>query len=194
MKESLIQQAETLSFSTDYKNAKEQMKSLLEQWKRIPRTTREEDDRLWSLSKTASDRLYENAKRDYEERRAKQEIARNIKERIICSAESLVYSSDYKSATIEIKRLSQEFYDAGSAGKENSLSKLEDAIYRKQSQLSELLSRPQPGYNNPHRYEIAARRNERESQIRAAITDIEIKKSSLVNQILELRCKLNNSY
>ena len=88
-----------------------------------------------------------------------------------------------------LQRLQEKIYR-----KREALQRLESAIYNKQDQLSNLLSRPEPGYNNPHRYEIAARRNEKESQLRSAIADMEMKKSSIISEIAELQSKLDHSY
>ena len=219
-KEFLVRQAESLSYSTDFKNAKDQMKHLNEQWKQAPRASKEDEDQLWSRFRQAADRLYGNAQQDYERRQAQQREAKARKEQVINQIERLAYTGDFKSAGIEVKRLSDEFYNAGSAGRDNqdlkerfnaarnrfyaakqqagqikhqeylrslderinrkrdALNRLENAIYNKRDQLSNLLSRPEPSYNNPHRWEIAARRNAKESEINAAIRDMEIKRAS----------------
>ena len=234
-KEFLVRQAESLSYSTDFKNAKDQMKHLNEQWKQAPRASKEDEDQLWSRFRQAADRLYGNAQQDYERRQAQQREAKARKEQVINQIERLAYTGDFKSAGIEVKRLSDEFYNAGSAGRDNqdlkerfnaarnrfyaakqqagqikhqeylrslderinrkrdALSRLENAIYNKRDQLSNLLSRPEPSYNNPHRWEIAARRNAKESEINAAIRDMEIKRASIINEIAELQSKYNNS-
>ena len=234
-KEFLVRQAESLSYSTDFKNAKDQMKHLNEQWKQAPRASKEDEDQLWSRFRQAADRLYGNAQQDYERRQAQQREAKARKEQVINQIERLAYTGDYKSAGIEVKRLSDEFYNAGSAGRDNqdlkerfnaarnrfyaakqqagqikhqeylrslderinrkrdALNRLENAIYNKRDQLSNLLSRPEPSYNNPHRWEIAARRNAKESEINAAIRDMEIKRASIINEIAELQSKYNNS-
>jgi hypothetical protein len=234
-KEFLVRQAESLSYSTDFKNAKDQMKHLNEQWKQAPRASKEDEDQLWSRFRQAADRLYGNAQQDYERRQAQQREAKARKEQVINQIERLAYTGDFKSAGIEIKRLSDEFYNAGSAGRDNqdlkerfnaarnrfyaakqqagqikhqeylrslderinrkrdALNRLENAIYNKRDQLSNLLSRPEPSYNNPHRWEIAARRNAKESEINAAIRDMEIKRASIINEIAELQSKYNNS-
>lgn len=234
-KEFLVRQAESLSYSTDFKNAKDQMKHLNEQWKHAPRASKEDEDQLWSRFRQAADRLYGNAQQDYERRQAQQREAKARKEQVINQIERLAYTGDFKSAGIEIKRLSDEFYNAGSAGRDNqdlkerfnaarnrfyaakqqagqikhqeylrslderinrkrdALNRLENAIYNKRDQLSNLLSRPEPSYNNPHRWEIAARRNAKESEINAAIRDMEIKRASIINEIAELQSKYNNS-
>lgn len=235
-KESLISQAESISYSTDFKSAKDQMRSLQEQWKQSPRAAKEDEDVLWSRFKRASDRLYDSAKRDFEKRQYQQKEAKSKKESIISQIERLGNTSDYKSASLEIKRLSDEFYNAGSAGKDNqvlkdrfnaarnrfyaakqqaaeqkhreyirsleerisrkreALSRLDNAIYNKKDQLNNLLSRPEPSYKNPNRWEIAAKRNAKESQLNASITDMQMKRSSLINEIAELQSKLNSSY
>jgi hypothetical protein len=234
-KEGIILEAERLSYSTDYKSAKDQMQSLRERWKQIPRGAKADEDVLWFRFKQASDRLYENARQDYERRQAQQREAKARKEQVINQIERLAYTGDFKSAGIEVKRLSDEFYNAGSAGRDNqdlkerfnaarnrfyaakqqagqikhqeylrslderinrkrdALNRLENAIYNKRDQLSNLLSRPEPSYNNPHRWEIAARRNAKESEINAAIRDMEIKRASIINEIAELQSKYNNS-
>lgn len=234
-KEFLVRQAESLSYSTDFKNAKDQMKHLNEQWKQAPRASKEDEDQLWSRFRQAADRLYGNAQQDYERRQAQHREAKARKEQVINQIERLAYTGDFKSAGIEVKRLSDEFYNAGSAGRDNqdlkerfnaarnrfyaakqqagqikhqeylrslderinrkrdALNRLENAIYNKRDQLSNLLSRPEPSYNNPHRWEIAARRNAKESEINAAIRDMEIKRASIINEIAELQSKYNNS-
>lgn len=78
--------------------------------------------------------------------------------------------------------------------RKDRISAKESIINNKQEQLSNLLSRLEPGYNNPHRYEIAARRNEKESQLKSAIADMEMKKSSIISEIADLQSKLDNSY
>ena len=234
-KELLVQEAERLAYSTDFKKAKEDLKRLQERWKLLPRASKDDEAALWARFKRASDTVYENAKRDFENRQRQQQDAKAKKERVIFQIESLLGTSDFRSASDEVKRLSDEFYNAGSAGKDNqalkerfnaakdrfysakkaaaeqkhreyiqnlqdriyrkkeALSRLENAIYNKQQQLSELMSRPSPSFNNPHCYEIVSRRNARESQLQSAISDMQMKKSSIVNEIAELQSKLNNS-
>ena len=174
-------------------------------------------------------------KRDFEKRQAQQSEAKAKKERVIYQIQKLANTSDYRSASSEIKRLSDEFYNAGSAGKDNqelkerfnaardrfydakkraseqkhheyirslqerierkkeALSRLDNAIYNKQDQLDNLLSRPAPSYNNPRRWEIAANRNAKESSLNSAICDMKMKRSTIINEIAQLQSKLNSS-
>ncbi|MCR5214532.1 MAG: DUF349 domain-containing protein [Eubacterium sp.] len=232
-KEALIREAESLSYSNDYRNAKDQMKKLMDQWKSMPRASREDENDLWNRFKAASDRIYNNDRIAREQRQREFSEAKSKKENIISQIEGLVYSCETREAADAVKRLSDEFYNVGSAGnyneelkrrlkdakdrfysarkqasdvrhkehlqrlqetifrKKEQLRNLESAIYRKEDQLRELLSRPEPGYNNPHRYEIAARRNERESQLNSALSDMKIRRQELINTIYELESKAN---
>lgn len=120
IKEDLVSQAEKLSTSTDFKNAKEQMKALQEQWKQSPRASREDEDALWNRFRTAADRLFENSKKAYENRHVLEQRAKTKKEKIISKIEAMAILANTPNAVEEIKRLSDEFYEAGSAGKENN--------------------------------------------------------------------------
>lgn len=121
-KEELIAEAEKLSERTDYKPAKEELKALLEKWKQVPRTSKEQDNVLWERFNAASNKLYDNARKDYEQKRHVLVEAKNKKEYIIAKAERLIFSPSLTAAD-DMKRLSEEFYAAGNAGKDNQALK-----------------------------------------------------------------------
>lgn len=75
--------------------------------------------------------------------------------------------------------------------KQQSLSNLDDAIYRTQQSISELISKPDPSYSNPHRFEIAARRNDRLSNLNERLRRMGENKLKLINQISDLQSKMN---
>lgn len=139
-KEYLLQQAENLSFSTDYKYAKEQIKNLQEQWKQAPRASKEDEDYLWARFKNACDKIYENSKREYEERKRKQAEAKQQKENLLLQAESLVYSSDLKAAKEKLKSLQEQWKQVPRASKEDEdnlwsrFRSASDRIYEKAKQ------------------------------------------------------------
>lgn len=232
-KESVVRQAENLlSYGNDYKSAIENLKRLKEEFRSLPRASRDEEERLWERFKRAEESIYQASKREYEQRKQQQAVAVSNKERIISQAESLVYSSDYRSASEEMKRLSDAFYNAGNAGKDNQrlkdqfnsvkerfyeakrrageqrhrehmqklqevlqrkkerVSRLENVIYNKESQLSDLLMRPDPSYNNPNRWDIVANRNRKISEIQASIVDLKQTVMSINNEIYDLQSKI----
>lgn len=232
-KEYIVSRAESLMYTTDFKAAKDEMKSLMEQWKMSPRASRQDEDSLWQRFSRARETLFNRAKEDYEKRQLEYDTAKARKESIISQAESLCGTSDFRSASDRMKDLSQQFYDAGNAGKDNQdlkdrfnnvkqrfydakkiageaqhreylqklqerlyekeqkLSNLDDAIYRTQGSISELMSRPDPSYTNPHRYEIAARRNEKLSNLNEKLRSMGERRLQLIDQISNLRSKMS---
>lgn len=232
-KEFIVSRAESLMYATDFKSAKDEMKSLMEQWKMSPRASRQDEDSLWQRFSRARETLFNRAKEDYEKRQLEYNTAKARKESIISQAESLCSTSDFRSASDQMKNLSQQFYDAGNAGKDNQnlkdrfnqvkqrfyeakrtagelqhreylqklqerlyekqqkLSNLDDAIYRTQSSISELMSRPEPSYTNPHRYEIVARRNEKLSNLNEKLRSMGERRFQLIDQISNLQSKMS---
>lgn len=231
-KEAIVGRAETLAQSTDFKAAKNEMQSLFEQWKTAPHASKQDEDILWRRFQHARDTLFSRAKQDYEKRQLEYADAKAKKEAIISQAQALCGTSDFRSASDRMRDLSQQFYNAGSAGKNNqalkeqfnqikaqfyaakrvagelrhkeylqklqnrlfekqqSLSRLEDAISRTQSSISDLLSKSPPSYTNPHRYEIADRRNAKLSNLNEKLRSMSERKIQLVSQIVELQSKL----
>jgi len=128
-KESICTRAESLSYSSYTRAANQEMKTLTEKWKSAGRASKEDEDRLWSRFSAAKTRLFERIKQEREKRDADQRASKSRKESIISRASSLIGSVDYKSASAEMKRLSDEFYNAGSAGKDEN-QRLKDSFNR----------------------------------------------------------------
>lgn len=230
-KASVVVRAESVACSSDIKSAKEEMKSLLERWKTLPRASKEDEDQLWQRFQRARDELYARSKQEYEKRRQNYASAKAKKEALISRAEALCSTSDFKAAVNEMRALSQQFYEAGSAGadnqslkarfqaakqrfydakraagqtkhdeyvrkmsetlirKQDQLARLEDSISRTEQFLSDLMGRPEPSYNNPHRYEIAARRNDKISAVQDKLRSMRQRRQELISQIIDIRSK-----
>ena len=91
----------------------------MEQWKSTPRAAKKDDDLLWQRFSRARQTLFDRARQDYEKRQVEYNAAKARKESIISQAESLYCTSDFRSAADQMRSLSQQFYDAGNAGKDN---------------------------------------------------------------------------
>lgn len=76
------------------------------------------------------------------------------------------------------------------SAKQQSLSNIESAIHRTQSCLSDALNKPPISPTNPHRYEIADRRNQRISSLNAKLASMQMRRSELIRQIADLQSKL----
>lgn len=75
--------------------------------------------------------------------------------------------------------------------KQQQYSNLEAAIMRTESSISELMSRPEPSFRNPNRYEIVARRNEKLSNMNEKLRSMSERKMQLINQISELQSRMH---
>jgi hypothetical protein len=104
-KEQLCSQAESLSWSTNWKETTQTFKKLHEQWKQIGSAGRDDEDSLWQRFRAAQDKLNERRAAFYEQRDREQIENLNRKESLCKTAESLVYDSDYKAATQRVKEL-----------------------------------------------------------------------------------------
>ncbi|MDP9890401.1 putative membrane protein [Pseudarthrobacter enclensis] len=69
-KERLVGRMSSLSSSSDYRAAKDEARSLTDQWRAVGPCEKSDQERLWNDFKSAKDRLFEAAKRDGEQRAA----------------------------------------------------------------------------------------------------------------------------
>jgi hypothetical protein len=67
-KEQLCSQAESLSWSTNWKETTQTFKKLHEQWKQIGSAGRDDEDSLWQRFRAAQDKLNERRAAFYEQR------------------------------------------------------------------------------------------------------------------------------
>lgn len=230
-KMAIVIRAESVACASDLKSAREEMKALMERWKAAPRASKEDEEQLWSRFQRARDALYARSKQEHEKRQQNYACAKTKKEALISRVEALCGTSDFRSAANEIQALSQQFYEAGSAGAENQplkerfqaakqrfyeakraagqakhdeyvrrmqealvrkegqLARLEDSIHRTEQFLSDLMSRPEPGFNNPHRYEIAARRNDKIAATQDKLRSMGERRQQLISQIIDMRSR-----
>jgi hypothetical protein len=124
-KERLVSRARSLASSADLRAASQEMRQLSEEWKRAGRAERSDEDRLWRDFSAAKDQLFAKSKQERENREREAAQARSAKERLIAEMRSLQSSSDLKAARDRAQALSDAFYAAGSAGKEEN-QKLKD--------------------------------------------------------------------
>lgn len=99
-KERLVSRMGSLANSSDFRAAKEEARTLLQEWKQIGPCEKADNERLWSQFRSAQDRLFEAAKRDGERRKSEareraqqrvwqlEEQLRNIEASIIRANES----------------------------------------------------------------------------------------------------------
>ena len=142
----------------------------MEQWKAAPRASKEDEERLWRRFSAARTQLSERAKRDYEQRQ------QQYRQR---QAEREQRQREFRARTQE--RLS---------AKQEQLRNVEAAISRTQDSIRDVMNRPAPSPLNPHRYEIAARRNAKLSNLNSKLCSMQQKRHEVIRQIAQLQEKL----
>lgn len=134
MKKVLIARAEALSQSTDWNATAKSFRDLMAEWKRSPRGSRANDDKLWNQFKAAQDAFFAARKAaiDAEE----STLAANVpaRETLTAEAEALLPISNLKAAKASLRSIQERWDKTGKvprADKERldrRLAKVEDAI------------------------------------------------------------------
>ena len=141
-KRELIAQAEKLAQSTDWGATTRALKTLMEDWKRAPRASRTDEDKLWKRFKSAQDAFYEAMKAADAAKDA--ELAPNveIKEALVVKAEALVPlpgDVDLTSVKRQLRSIQDQWDKAGDLPRaertrlEGRLKKVEDAVRKAES-------------------------------------------------------------
>lgn len=111
-KEEICSQADSLSYSQDWKTASSKFNQLFDKWKKIYNWGTPKEKQLWERFQASKKIFYERRESD----RSKNKAA---KQNIISEAWSLANSSDWKNASQRAKELFDKWKGIGSAGKDN---------------------------------------------------------------------------
>ncbi len=135
-KEQIISEAQSLRYLIDSNSniVRDEMNRLFDEWKALPRTTREKDDELWERFNSIRTEIHEKRKTEYEKRKAQQQEARYKKESIVSQAESLAYATDFKAAKEEMKSLMERWKSTPRAGRED-----DDLLWQRFSRARQIL-------------------------------------------------------
>lgn len=135
VKRDLIAQAEKLSTSTDFGPSARKFRDLLDQWKRAPRASRGDEDKLWKRFKAAQDSFYAAMKAADAAKDAALEANVPAKEELVVQAEALLPPGDDLAKGKAALRAIQQKWDALGdvprpvrARLEARLKKVEDAF------------------------------------------------------------------
>lgn len=133
-KRELIAAAEALKDSTDWAGTSRRLRDLMGDWKKAPRGSKADEDRLWKRFKAAQDVFYAAMKADADSKDA--ELAANVpaKEALVVEAEALLPITNVGSAKSALRGIVERYEKAGDLPKsdrgrlEGRLKKVEDAI------------------------------------------------------------------
>jgi hypothetical protein len=125
-KGALAQEAETLAGSSEWKAAGERLRTITDDWKRLPHLDRKAEDELWQRIAAARKRFAERRTTHFgaleEQRRTSQER----KEKIIREAEALSSSTEWGPTAGRYKQLMSDWKSAGRAPRE-----VEDDLWKR---------------------------------------------------------------
>lgn len=117
-KEATVAEAEKLAAGTDWRGGVNRFRTLLEEWKQLPRIDRASDEALWHRFSAARTTYTKRRKAQFAEQATKRDAAKATKERIIGEAEKLAGSTDWGATSAAFRDLMQRWKAAGPAPRE----------------------------------------------------------------------------
>ncbi|MHA7277141.1 DUF349 domain-containing protein [Arthrobacter sp. Hz1] len=133
-KESLIQQAEALSTSTDWGHTAGEYRRLMDEWKASKRASRKDDDALWARFRAAQDRFFTARKATNEA--IDEEYGANlvVKEALLAEARQLLPIKNLAAAKKSLQSIRDRWEEAGKVPRsdmgriEAGIREVEDAV------------------------------------------------------------------
>ena len=133
-KRELIAQAEALSTSTDWQGTGRRLRDLMDDWKAAPRSSRQDEDKLWKRFKAAQDAFY--AAKSAQDALAEEALRVNVpaKEALVVQAEALLPITDIGVAKRDLRAVHDRWEQTGDIPRpdrerlERRLRKVDDAI------------------------------------------------------------------
>jgi hypothetical protein len=114
-KEKAVTEAEALATGNDWRGGVNRFRSLLEDWKALPRLDRATDDALWHRFSTARTTYTRRRKAQFAQQNGQRESAREVKEQLVTEAEQLATSTDWGPTTGAYRDLMTRWKAAGAA-------------------------------------------------------------------------------
>lgn len=114
-KEAMVSEAERLAAGNDWRGGVDRFRSLLDEWKQLPRVDKTTDNELWHRFSSARTTYTRRRKAHFSELNSKRDEAKTIKEQIIADAEPLADSTDWGATSGAFRDLMTRWKAAGSA-------------------------------------------------------------------------------
>jgi hypothetical protein len=111
----IAEEAEKIAAGNDWKSGADKLRSLLDEWKALPRLSKSADDELWHRFSSARTSYTRRRKTHFGEQSTLREAAHVIKEKLIGEAEALSSSTEWGSTAGKYRDLMNEWKKAGSA-------------------------------------------------------------------------------
>jgi len=114
-KEQFVAEAEKLAQSNDWRGGVNRFRSLLDEWKALPRLDRATDDELWHRFSSARTTYTRRRKAHFAQQSEQREAAQKIKERLVAEAEAIADTTDWGAGAAAYRDLMTRWKAAGSA-------------------------------------------------------------------------------
>ena len=114
-KEKIVTEAESLAASTEWKRTGDRLRTLLDEWKKVPRLERKVDDALWKRFSHARTAFDKNRRTHFAELDVARGEAAQVKERLIKKAEELSASREWGDTAKAYRELMTQWKAAGRA-------------------------------------------------------------------------------
>ncbi len=114
-KDRIVGEAERISAGTDWRHGADKLRTLLEQWKALPRLDKPTDDELWHRFSSARTTYTRRRKAHFAEQSEKRDAAKVVKLRLIKEAEALQGSTDWGPTSGAYRELMRRWKEAGPA-------------------------------------------------------------------------------
>ncbi len=117
-KEAMVAEAEKIAAGSDWRGGVNRFRSLLDEWKALPRIDRTTDDELWHRFSAARTTYTRRRKALMAEQSEKRDAAKQAKEAIIVEARALASSTEWGAAAGGFRDLMTQWKAAGVAPRE----------------------------------------------------------------------------
>jgi hypothetical protein len=168
-KEKLIEQAEELSTSSDWRETSAAMRELMNEWKAAPRAARDVEDALWTRFRAAQDAFFSRRGETFAARDAEQVDNQRRKEAVIAKAAALDLA-DPKAAQATLRDLQAEFDEIGHVPRD-AMRRVDDQMRAAEQRVRDAVDaewRAASVESNPFLAELRARLVEAEQKLERA--------------------------
>ncbi|HLR96147.1 MAG TPA: DUF349 domain-containing protein [Jiangellaceae bacterium] len=124
-KEAITAEAEQIAAGQDWKSGADRLRTLLDEWKGLPRLDRRSDDALWRRFSGARTQYTRHRKAHFSAQAERREAAKVTKEKLLKEAEAIAHSTDWGETSRRYRDLMSQWKAAGPAprGVEDTLWK-----------------------------------------------------------------------
>jgi polyhydroxyalkanoate synthesis regulator phasin len=117
-KEAMVAEAEKIAAGNDWRGGVNRFRTLLDEWKALPRIDRATDDDLWHRFSTARTTYTRRRKTQFAEQSAQRDGAKQAKEAIIAEAREIAASTEWGAAAGAFRDLMTRWKAAGPAARD----------------------------------------------------------------------------